>query len=377
MFNTTRLWAFFPYPDYIGLFNMALFDLPDYYRTEPTLGWWGELTTYCHLSLSEISVVVFMAILWTFFRWLLTKTVFLPFGQWAGLSKTNRAKFPESAWRCIFYIASWSLAAYVLIGNHFYVFEDPPKLFKGWYPGKPVSSDIQMVYIVQGSFYLHCMFATVFLDVWRKDSLMLCIHHVVTLALIALSYGARYTTTGVMVIFCHDFNDICLEFAKCMIYTKVRNGKFHMLNERLANVAFGLFASGWILGRMYWFPLKALYSILPRTAKIYYTGHLPFGIEFNIMLWALMGMDLYWFAFIAYFFIKIVTGQVSEMEDIREDNEESSEDEMVKTNGKHEDIKDGSIANGVHPASHLKSDGPVMNGDGLKKRNVGDGAAHE
>lgn len=47
---------------------------------------------------------------------------------------------------------------------------------------------------------------------------------------------------------------------------------------------------------MYWFPLKTLYSILPRTAKIYYTGHLPFGIEFNVMLWALMGMDLYWFA---------------------------------------------------------------------------------
>lgn len=52
------------------------------------------------------------------------------------------------------------------------------------------------------------------------------------------------------------------------------------------------------------------------------------------------------FQFIAYFFIKIVTGQVSEMEDIREDNEESSEDETVKTNGKHEDMKDGSIANG-------------------------------
>ena len=47
--------------------------------------------------------------------------------------------------------------------------------------------------------------------------------------------------------------------------------------------------------RMYWFPLKVLYSILPSTAKVYYDEHLPFGVEFNIMLWLLLGMDLYWF----------------------------------------------------------------------------------
>ena len=47
---------------------------------------------------------------------------------------------------------------------------------------------------------------------------------------------------------------------------------------------------------MYWFPLKVLYSILPSTAKVYYKEHLPFGIEFNVMLWLLMFMDIYWFS---------------------------------------------------------------------------------
>lgn len=77
MVNTTKLWAFFPYPDYVTLVNMALFDLPDYYRNEPTLGWWDELTTYCDLNLNEVGIVVFMAFLWTLLRWFLTKTVFL------------------------------------------------------------------------------------------------------------------------------------------------------------------------------------------------------------------------------------------------------------------------------------------------------------
>ena len=60
-----------------------------------------------------------------------------------------------------------------------------------WKPGMDVPSDIYAAYLVQGSFYLHCMFATIFLDVWRSDSALLCVHHVLTLLLICFSYAAR------------------------------------------------------------------------------------------------------------------------------------------------------------------------------------------
>lgn len=59
---------------------------------------------------------------------------------------------------------------------------------------------------------------------------------------------------------------------------------------------------------------------------------------FGFKMWCFL---FFCFQFIAYFFIKIVTGQVSEMEDIREDDE-SSDDETYK-NGK---VVEDSVANG-------------------------------
>ncbi|XP_072020618.1 ceramide synthase 1-like [Amphiura filiformis] len=363
-----KVWDFLFYPDYYGLVQ-AMYDIPEYVRTEPIHpdGWLAEVRTYCELNWKDIQIICILAVVWSIFRELLIRCIFVPLSNYAQLTEANVKKMPESAWRATFYIISWSFIAYVIVGSHFELFTDPPSVFKGWAPGMKVPSDIYAAYAIQGSFYLHCMFATIFLDVWRSDSALLCCHHVLTLSLIGFSYAARYHNIGILVIFCHDVNDICLECAKVFIYLKVRAGKFYPVCEFMANIFFSLFALGWLMCRMYWFPLKVLYSILPSTAKVYYQDHLPFGIEFNVLLWLLMAMDVYWFSLILVFLFKIIIGDTKEMDDPREETDESSlkvgiDRKRLSVNGHEEETIPVQNSNGV------LTPGKAMNGDGVKHR---------
>lgn len=64
-----------------------------------------------------------------------------------------------------------------------------------------VPLDIAIAYLIQGSFYGHSIYATVYMDAWRKDSAVMVVHHIITLALISFSYAFRYifkTTTDLL-----------------------------------------------------------------------------------------------------------------------------------------------------------------------------------
>lgn len=61
-----------------------------------------------------------------------------------------------------------------------------------WKSGMSVPADIAIAYLIQGSFYGHSIYATVYMDAWRKDSAVMVVHHIITLALIIFSYAFRY-----------------------------------------------------------------------------------------------------------------------------------------------------------------------------------------
>lgn len=62
-----------------------------------------------------------------------------------------------------------------------------------WKSGMPVPTDIAIAYLIQGSFYGHSIYATIYMDAWRKDSAVMVVHHIITLALICFSYAFRYS----------------------------------------------------------------------------------------------------------------------------------------------------------------------------------------
>src|SRR5262249_31343131 len=83
--------------------------------------------------------------------------------------------------------------------------------FLEWHYGMSVGWDIYIIYLIQCSFYLHSVYATLYLDVWRKDSIVMLIHHFLTLSLIGFSYAARYVYHSHVSIHTNSFH-VCPHF---------------------------------------------------------------------------------------------------------------------------------------------------------------------
>ena len=64
-------------------------------------------------------------------------------------------------------------------------------LFTGWYKGMPIPQDIYMLYVVEAGFYFHSIYATLFMDQWRRDSILMIMHHILTNLLIFFSFAIR------------------------------------------------------------------------------------------------------------------------------------------------------------------------------------------
>ncbi|XP_015743942.1 ceramide synthase 1 isoform X1 [Python bivittatus] len=239
-----------------------------------------------------------------------------PIAEWCQLPPKDAAKMPESAWKLTFYSISWSYGTYLLFFAGYPFFHDPPSVFYDWKKGIEVPMDIAVAYLMQGSFYCHSIYATLYMDAWRKDSVVMLIHHVVTLTLIILSYVFRYHNIGILVLFLHDISDIQLEFTKLNVYFKYRGGIYHRLNDTMSNAGCVSFSISWFWFRLYWFPLKVLYATCHTSLQS--VPNIPFYFFFNTLLFILTLMNIYWFLYIVVFVAKVLLGQVQEVKDVRE-----------------------------------------------------------
>ncbi|NXQ71377.1 CERS1 synthase, partial [Quiscalus mexicanus] len=228
------------------------------------------------------------------------------------LQPKDAAKMPESAWKLFFYSVSWSYGAYLLFCTEYPFFHDPPSVFYGWQRGMEVPRDIALAYLLQGSFYGHSLYATAYMDTWRKDSLVMLLHHVVTLTLLASSYAFRDWGSG-------GSRDWGSGGSRnwgsggpgCAGSVPARAA----LTPRCAHPCRFWF-------RLYWFPLKVLYATCHSSLQS--VPNIPFYFFFNALLLVLTLMNIYWFLYIVLFVAKVLLGQMQEVNDVREyDLEES------------------------------------------------------
>ncbi|MEE6487865.1 hypothetical protein FKM82_015064 [Ascaphus truei] len=282
-------------------------------------GWelaWSTLQAHASLTRAELLCLLFCALAWTGLRKAATAWMFQPFAQWCRLQPKEADKVPESAWKLLFYIFSWSYSTYLLFFTDYTFFHDPPSAFHGWKQGMGVPRNIAVAYLIQGSFYAHSTYATLYMDVWRKDSVVMIVHHLVTLTLITFSYAFRYHNIGILVLFLHDINDIQLEFTKLNVYFKTRGGTYHRLNDIISDIGCVTFSVSWFWFRLYWFPRKVLYATC--YSSLQSDPDIPFYFFFNVLLFVLTLMNIYWFLYIVLFVGKVLTGQMLEVNDVRE-----------------------------------------------------------
>ncbi|XP_035204280.1 ceramide synthase 1 [Oxyura jamaicensis] len=319
-----------PMPGYGQLLRLGYGSLAAAVRSCNDCGWELARTTWAenaHLGWGEVLLCGLGALGWTALRRAAARRLFRPFGEWCNLQPKDAAKMPESAWKLLFYTLSWSYGIYLLFFTDYPFFYDPPSVFYGWKKGMDVPTDIAIAYLLQCSFYGHSIYATVYMDTWRKDSVVMLLHHVVTLTLIAFSYAFRYHNVGILVLFLHDVNDVQLEFTKLNVYFKHRGGVYHRLNDVISNVGCLTFSISWFWFRLYWFPLKVLYATCHSSLQS--VPNIPFYFFFNALLLVLTLMNIYWFLYIVLFVAKVLMGQMQEVNDVREYDVEDSKKTTV------------------------------------------------
>ncbi|RNA41209.1 ceramide synthase 1, partial [Brachionus plicatilis] len=190
-----------------------------------------------------------------------------------------------------------------------------------WLNETQVPYDIKVIYLAEASFYIHSIYATIFMDSWRKDFVIMLVHHFVTVTLLVGSYGLRFHRFGILVLFFHDVNDLLLEFTKCNVYLKERNGKFYSFHETISFIGFGTFTITWYVFRLYWFPGVITCH---RAYQLAYKNGAKFYPLFNGLLFTLFLLNVYWFYLILRMLFRLLKNR-KDTDDIRD--YESDEDE--------------------------------------------------
>lgn len=316
--NSDSSWETLPsYSDFIlGVYNFCTVYTQEHRKEIGILRNIENVAKNHQINTSEVLLVIILAAAWTTMRHYASKLLFKPMASHFGLTRSNQDKMPESAWKFSYYFLSWLGILYVVWTNGF--FQRPTSVWDGWSLDSSVPVGVSAIYLLQSSFYLHALYATAFQDTWRKDSMLLQAHHLLTLGLLGFSHAFRYNNIGILILLFHDVSDIQLEFTKLNVYFKIQKKKIVHLHEQISNVGFICFMVTWFVSRLYWFPLKALHAAAVTTLERYNPDQLPFLFYINCLLWFLLAMDIYWFLLILGFLFRVATGQIKELDDTRE-----------------------------------------------------------
>lgn len=129
--------------------------------------------------------------------------------KWYKFTAEAEDKFPESIWKALYYTITWPWALYLVCGGKINIFFNLGSHWDGkavhivtsvcinvstclaWSPSTLPLPGLYWLYMTQMGFYLHCTYASIYLETIRKDFGVLMTHHVLTLGLLFFSYMIR------------------------------------------------------------------------------------------------------------------------------------------------------------------------------------------
>uniref|UniRef100_A0A8D0DZL4 Ceramide synthase 5 n=1 Tax=Salvator merianae TaxID=96440 RepID=A0A8D0DZL4_SALMN len=158
-------------------------------------------------------------------------------------------KFCESMWRLSYYLFMFTHGLRYLWSSPW--FWDTRQCWYN-YPFQPITSSLYFYYMMELSLYLSLVFSQ-FIDIKRKDFLIMFIHHFIAVGLISFSYINNMVRVGSLILCLHDASDVLLEVAKLANYAKY---------QQLCDAAFILFSVVFIVTRLGIFPIWILNTTL-------------------------------------------------------------------------------------------------------------------
>jgi len=269
------------------------YDVPDWYSSP--YHWIPEV--------DEALTIIAWAVTFTVARVVLQKF----FQEHAkGQNIKEAYKFSESCWKLCFYVVAWTWG--MRLTYVYDIYNDTTVCWKYW--PTPPTWEPRAFYLFQLGFYWHSLYAHFVYEVKRSDFWPLLIHHVVTIFLIYFSYLTKFYYIGVLVLICHDINDIFLEFGKTFVYRETWKKTTHFL--------FACILISWVVSRLTILPLVVINSAMWESISIVPVDVFPFWFTFNGCLVILQCLHFFWFYLMLNLVYRVATGQ----EKVRDTREE-------------------------------------------------------
>ncbi|CUS20614.1 LAQU0S01e10638g1_1 [Lachancea quebecensis] len=298
-------------------------------------------------GIGDLCFVFYYMVFFTFLREFLMECVLRPFASALGVTGEHKTKrLMEQAYSIIYYGISGPFGLYIMYHTDLWLFRTAPMY--ATYPDLTNQFLYKVFYLGQAAFWTQQACVLVLqLEKPRKDFKELVFHHIVTLALIWLSYVFHFTKMGLAVYITMDVSDFFLSLSKTLNY----------LDSALTAPVFFIFVASWTYLRHY-INLKILWSVLTefRTVGDYtlnfatqqYKCWISLPIVF-VLISALQLVNLYWLFLVMRILYRLL------FKGIQKDERSESESEETVQIDKHENADEGNISQS-EPRSALKKE---------------------
>lgn len=271
----------------------------------------------------DFAFVAYYMLFFTFFREFCMEVILRPLALKAGIVKKSKVhRFMEQTYSMIYYSMSGPFGLYIMYHSTMWFFNT--REFYVGFPHRENELLLKTFYLLQAAFWAQQSVLLILqVEKPRKDFYELVFHHIVTMALIYLSYRFHFTRMGVAVYITMDVSDFFLALSKTLNY----------LDSSLTGPFFTLFMAVWIYSRHY-LNIKILYSILTefktvgpfelnwetQQYKCWISQYITFALIFALHL-----VNLYWLFLILRILYRMVFQNIKK--DDRSDDEDSEDDE--------------------------------------------------
>ncbi|KAI4726703.1 acyl-CoA-dependent ceramide synthase [Aureobasidium sp. EXF-10728] len=271
---------------------------------------------------ADFAFVAFYTIVLSFTREFLMQRMIRPLAIRLGIQrKAKQARFMEQFYTAIYFAIFGPFGLYVMRRSPVWYF-NTDAMFEG-FPHRSHEAVFKAYYLLQASYWSQqAIVLLLMLEKPRKDFKELVLHHIVTVALIWLSYRFHFTYMGIAVYITMDISDFFLATSKVLNY----------LDSPITGPYFGLFIGVWFYFRHYlnfyilWATLTTFRTIGPYELNWetqQYKCWISQIITFSL-LFALQAVNVFWFVLILRIAYRFIRSSVAK--DERSDDEEDEEE---------------------------------------------------
>ncbi|POR38971.1 Sphingosine N-acyltransferase LAG1 [Tolypocladium paradoxum] len=313
----------------------------------------------------DVALVAFYAVVLSFTREFAMQQLLRPLARAHGITaRGKQQRFMEQAYTALYFAFTGPAGVYVMRRTPVWYFDT-----RGMYERFPHTTHdaaFKFYYLFQAAYWAQqALVMLLGLEKRRKDFRELVAHHVVTLALIALSYRFHFTYIGIAVYLTHDVSDMFLALSKSLSY----------IGSPLLAPFFALSIGSWIYLRNY-LNLRILYSVLTefRTVGPYeldweteqYKCWISNVVTF-VLLAGLQALNLFWLYCLLRNAYRFVVHNIAK--DDRSEAEEETDVEAPDAEHKGERFEALSVVNGtngvVKASGSAAIESPVMKRNGV------------